>query len=62
MNSHYALDRSNARILGVCGGLSNRTGLDVTGLRLVAVALTVFLLGPVAILGYFLTALVANDG
>jgi phage shock protein C len=62
MNSHYALDRSNAKILGVCAGLANRTGLDVTGLRLVAVALTVFLLGPVAILGYFLTALVANDG
>ena len=62
MNSHYALDRSNAKILGVCAGLANRTGLDVTGLRLVAVALTVFLLGPVAILGYFLTALIANDG
>jgi phage shock protein C len=62
MNSHYALDRSNAKILGVCAGLANRTGLDVTGLRIIAVALTVFLLGPVAILGYFLTALVASEG
>jgi phage shock protein C len=62
MNSHCALDRSNAKILGVCAGLANRTGLDVTGLRIIAVALTVFLLGPIAILGYFLTALVASEG
>lgn len=62
MNSHYALDKSKGKILGVCAGFANWTGMDVTGVRLIAVALTLFLLGPVAILGYFLTALIANDG
>lgn len=62
MNSRYALDKSNGKILGVCAGLANWTGIDVTGVRLIAVALTLFLLGPVAVLGYFLTALIANNG
>jgi phage shock protein C len=62
MNSHYALDKSKGKILGVCAGFANWTGMDVTGVRLIAVALTLFLLGPVAVLGYFLTALIANDG
>lgn len=62
MNSRYALDKSNAKLLGVCAGLANWTGIDVTGVRILAVVLTLFLLGPVAILAYFLTALVAaND-
>ncbi len=61
MNSRYALDKSNGKILGVCAGFANWTGMDVMGVRLIAVALTLFLLGPVAVLGYFLTALIANN-
>jgi phage shock protein C len=61
MNGHYALDKSNAKILGVCAGFANWSGIDVTGIRLIAVAITLFLLGPVAVLGYFLTALVASN-
>ncbi len=59
MNSHYALDRTNGKVLGVCAGLARTTGWDVTIVRIGLVLATLFLLGPVAILGYLLTALVA---
>lgn len=62
MNSRYALDKSNGKLLGVCAGVANRTGIDVTGVRLIAVAVTLFLLGPIALLAYVLTALVADNG
>jgi len=61
MNSRYALDRSNGKLLGVCAGLARSTGWDVTIVRIGLVLATLFLLGPVAILGYFLTALIANN-
>ena len=62
MNSRYALDRSNAKMLGVCAGLARTTGWDVTLVRIGLVLATLFLLGPVAILAYLLTALVAANG
>jgi len=61
MNNSFALDKSNGKILGVCAGFANWAGIDILGVRLIAVALTLFLLGPVAVLGYFLTALIANN-
>ena len=61
MTSRYALDRSNGKLLGVCAGVANWTGIDVTGVRLIAVALTLFLLGPIALLAYVLTALVVDN-
>lgn len=61
MNSRYALDRSNGKMLGVCAGLARTTGWDVTIVRIGLVLATLFLLGPVAILAYFLTALIANN-
>jgi phage shock protein C len=56
----YALDKSNAKMLGVCAGLSRTTGWDPTLVRLGAVLLTLFALGPVAILLYLVTAAVAE--
>ena len=61
MNSLYALDRSNGKILGVCAGLARSTGWDPTLIRLGTVALTLFALGPVALLIYLVTALVAES-
>lgn len=58
--SRYALDRSNAKVLGVCAGLARTTGIDPLAVRLAAVALTLFALGPVMILAYLLTAFVAE--
>lgn len=56
----YALDKSNAKMLGVCAGLSRTTGWDPILVRLGAVVLTLFALGPVAILLYLVTAALAE--
>lgn len=58
--TRYALDKPNAKLLGVCAGLARATGLDPLLVRLGAVLATLFLLGPLAILAYFLTALLAD--
>lgn len=62
MNRSYALDKSNAKLLGVCAGFANWSGIDPLAVRLLTVALTLLLLGPIAILAYLLTALVASTG
>jgi phage shock protein C len=61
MNSRYALDKSEAKMLGVCAGLARTTGWDPTLVRLGAVLATLLLLGPLAILLYLVTALVAES-
>ena len=58
MNSRYALDRSNGKILGVCAGLARSTGWDPLAIRLGA-ALAAFLF-PVAILLYLVTGWIAE--
>ncbi len=60
MNSPYALDRDNRKMLGVCAGLARSTGWDVTAIRVGAVLTTLFLLGPAGILLYLLTYAVAE--
>lgn len=61
MTSRYALDKSNAKLLGVCAGLARSTGWDPTMVRLGAVLATLLLLGPLAIAAYLVTALVAES-
>ena len=56
----YALDKSNAKILGVCAGFARMSGIDPLAVRLIAVALTLFMLGPIAILIYLVTAWLAD--
>lgn len=60
MTSRYALDKSNAKLLGVCAGLARSTGWDPTMIRLGAVLSTLLLLGPIALVAYLATALVAE--
>ena len=59
MNNSYALDKSNAKALGVCAGIARSTGWDPLLVRLGAVALTLFLLGPLMLVAYVATALLA---
>lgn len=59
--SSYALDKSNAKALGVCAGLARATGWDPTLVRIGAVAATFLLLGPIMIVLYVVTALVAES-
>ena len=61
MTTNYALDKSNAKLLGVCAGLARSTGWDPLMIRVGAVAATLLLLGPVAILLYLVTALLAES-
>lgn len=55
----YALDKSNARILGVCAGFARSAGWDPTLVRIGTVALTLFLLGPLMILFYVIVGALA---
>ena len=52
--SSYTLDKNNAKILGVCAGLARSAGWDPTLVRIGAIALTLFALGPLMILFYVL--------
>lgn len=60
MNSRYALDKQEAKLLGVCAGLARTTGWDPMLVRVGAVLATFFLLGPFAVLIYLVVALVAE--
>ncbi|HEX8642347.1 MAG TPA: PspC domain-containing protein [Allosphingosinicella sp.] len=58
MTRRYALDRSNAKLMGVCSGFARSFEIDPTLVRLGAVA-SLFVLGPIAILLYFVAGWVA---
>lgn len=58
MTRHYALDRDNAKLMGVCSGLARTLDLDPTLVRLGAVA-SLFVFGPIAFLLYFIAGWVA---
>lgn len=55
MNRRMTLyrDKHKAKLMGVCAGIADYTGISSFWVRLGAVALTVFALGPVALLAYF---------
>jgi phage shock protein C len=58
MNARFLINRGDAKVMGVAAGLSDYTGVDPTIVRLGLVALTL-LTGPVMILFYVLTGLLA---
>ena len=60
MKQSFALDRQQGKIMGVCAGASETTGVDVTLLRIAAVV-SLFVLGPVSILLYLVTGWVAPE-
>ncbi|MBJ7440321.1 MAG: PspC domain-containing protein [Sphingopyxis sp.] len=60
MNNSFTLDRRHGQIMGVCAGLSNRTGLDVTLIRVATVLLTLCALGPVGVVAYLLAGWLAE--
>ncbi len=60
MNGHYALDKNNGKVLGVCSGFARWADVDPTLTRLTLVLLTLFL-GPITLLAYIVTAMVANS-
>jgi phage shock protein C len=56
----FYLNRHRGKIMGVCAGLSDSTGIDVLWIRLSAVAL-VILGAPFIILIYLITGFVAQS-
>lgn len=52
--TRFYRDKQNAKWAGVCAGIADYTGLDVTVVRIAMVVLT-FLTGPWTFLAYFLT-------
>ncbi|NNC73074.1 MAG: PspC domain-containing protein [Sphingomonadaceae bacterium] len=58
--SGFALDKRNGKLMGVCSGFANWTGWNPMLVRLGVVAATIFVLGPVAILAYFLIGWAAS--
>jgi phage shock protein C len=57
----FYLDKRNGKVMGVCAGLADYTGVDVTLVRVGIVLLTVFALGPVSIVAYFVLGWLASD-
>lgn len=55
----FRLDRGNAKLMGVCAGVGNATGVDPVLVRLAAFLL-LLALGPVMIALYLVTAWIAN--
>jgi phage shock protein C len=55
----FYLDKKNAKLMGVCAGIADYTGVDVTWVRVGTVLLTFATSGWV-LLAYFITGWVAN--
>lgn len=51
-------DKANAKLMGVCSGIAEYTGLNRTWVRVGAVVLAFLALGPFAILAYFVAGMV----
>jgi phage shock protein C len=58
MTARFALDKTNAKVMGVCAGFARWTGIDPTIIRIAAVALTLLGVGSTIIL-YLLVGLIA---
>jgi phage shock protein C len=62
MKKIFQLDKSNAVLLGVCGGIAKLTGIDATFVRIGAVLLTLLGGFPWTVVAYGAFALIANPG
>jgi phage shock protein C len=58
--NRFALDRANGKLMGVCAGLARASDTDVTMVRILT-ALSLFVLGPIAILIYLVAGWAAPE-
>lgn len=56
----FYLDKQNAKWLGVCSGIADYTGIDVTWVRIGAILLTLMGGFPWTLVAYFIAAWMAN--
>jgi phage shock protein C len=57
-NTGFRLNKTDGKIMGVCAGLSDYSGIDLSLVRIAAVLLTIFGFGSTIIL-YLLVGLIA---
>ena len=60
MNGRFVINRSRAKVMGVCAGLADWLQVDVLIVRL-GLVLATLMTGPVAVLLYILTGWLANE-
>ncbi len=60
-HTKFYLDKRNGKFMGVCAGLADYTGLDATMVRVVAVLLTLFAMGPILPVVYLVIGWIASD-
>ena len=60
MNGRFVINRTRAKVMGVCAGLADWLNVDVLVVRL-GVVLATLMTGPVAILIYILTGWLASE-
>lgn len=53
-------DKHNAKLLGVCSGIADYTGVNTLWVRLGAIALTLMGAAPLVIPGYFIAGMLLN--
>jgi phage shock protein C len=58
--NRFTLDRPAGKLMGVCAGIGRSFDVDTTLVRLAAVA-SLFVLGPIAVLLYFVAGWVAPN-
>ena len=62
MGRKFELDRRNGKLWGVCAGIANLTGWDVTLVRIGAVLVTLAGAFPWTLVAYAIAAFVARPG
>jgi phage shock protein C len=60
MNGRFVINRSRAKVMGVCAGLADWLQVDVLIVRL-GLVLATLMTGPVAVLLYILTGWLAAE-
>ena len=60
MTNRFLLNPTRGKVMGVCAGLADWTGIDVLAVRLALIVATL-VTGPVAVLLYILTGWLATD-
>ena len=60
MNGRFVINRSRAKVMGVCAGIADWLQVDVLIVRL-GVILATLMTGPVAVLIYILTGWLASE-
>ena len=60
MTNRFLLNPARAKVMGVCAGLADWTGIDVLAVRLAMIVATL-VTGPIAVLLYLLTGWLATD-